>query len=78
MIGLQLILELYGVQHKDLAEELGIAKQNISFWIKHKKNIPTKYLPVLEKKFNLSREYLTLEITEKDIVKMLDVIRKEL
>jgi uncharacterized protein YjcR len=35
------------MQHIELAEKLGIKKQNINLWIKRKQNIPKKYLPVL-------------------------------
>ena len=39
MIGLEYILEVFKIQQKDLAEELGIKKQNITLWIKGKQNI---------------------------------------
>ena len=66
MIGLEYILELYGVQHKDLAEELGIRKQNINMWMKEKKNIPQKYLPVLAEKYRMPVEYFQKELTDID------------
>lgn len=66
MIGLEYILELYGVQHKDLAEELGIRKQNINMWMKGKKNIPQKYLPVLAEKYRMPVEYFQKELTDID------------
>ena len=47
MIGLEYILEIFKIQQKDLAEELGIKKQNITLWIKGKQNISKKYLPIL-------------------------------
>ena len=34
IIGLEYILALYDMQHIDLAERLGIKKQNINMWIK--------------------------------------------
>ena len=34
MIGLEYILKVSDIQQKDLAEELGIKKQNINLWIK--------------------------------------------
>ena len=64
MIGLEYILKVYDIQQKDLAEELGIKKQNINLWIKGKQNIPKKYLPVLSKKFDISEEYFQKELPE--------------
>lgn len=52
------------MQHTDLAENLGIKKQNINLWIKRKQNIPKKYLPLLEELFGIKKEYFTKELTE--------------
>jgi hypothetical protein len=41
------------MQHIELAEKLGIKKQNINLWIKRKQNIPQKYLPVLQELFGI-------------------------
>ncbi|MBC2579962.1 helix-turn-helix domain-containing protein [Clostridium sp. DJ247] len=68
MIGLEYVLHLYKVQHSDLAEELGIAKQNINRWIKGTRKIPEKYLPVLSERFNIPAEMLQKELQEKDQV----------
>lgn len=62
--GLEYILGLYNMQHIELAEKLGIRKQNINLWIKGKQNIPKKYLPVLEELFGLNSEYFTKELNE--------------
>ncbi|MBN1071698.1 transcriptional regulator [Clostridium botulinum] len=64
MIGLEYILSLYNMQHIELAEKLGIKKQNINLWIKGKQKIPKKYLPVLEKLFKIKQEYFTKELNE--------------
>lgn len=64
--GLEYILSLYQVQHIELAERLGIKKQNINLWIKGKQNIPKKYLPVLEELFGINRSYFTKELTDID------------
>lgn len=64
--GLKYILSLYQVQHIELAEKLGIKKQNINLWIKGKQNIPKKYLPVLEGLFGINRSYFTKELTDID------------
>ncbi|MFR2886608.1 MAG: hypothetical protein ACLTDM_00250 [Clostridium butyricum] len=64
MIGLEYILGIYNMQHIELAEKLGIKKQNINLWIKKKQNIPKKYLPVLEELFGLNKEYFQKELNE--------------
>ncbi|MDK2828906.1 MAG: hypothetical protein PWP67_1719 [Clostridium butyricum] len=64
MIGLEYILGIYNMQHIELAEKLGIRKQNINLWIKKKQNIPKKYLPVLEELFGLNKEYFQKELNE--------------
>lgn len=64
MIGLEYILSLYNMQHIELADKLGIKKQNINLWIKGKQNIPKKYLPVLEELFNINQEYFKKELTD--------------
>lgn len=66
LLGLEYILSLYNMQHIELAEILGIKKQNINMWIKGKQNIPKKYLPVLEELFQLDRSYFTKELSEVD------------
>ena len=66
MIGLEYILNLYNMQHVELAEKLGIRKQNINMWIKGKQNIPKKYLPILEEIFGLNREYFARKLDEID------------
>ena len=64
MIGLEYVLSLYNMPHIELAEKLGIKKQNINLWIKRKQNIPKKYLPVLEELFGVKAEYFNKELNE--------------
>ncbi|MFW2501968.1 helix-turn-helix domain-containing protein [Clostridium diolis] len=64
MIGLEYILGLYNMQHIELAEKLGIKKQNINLWIKGKQRIPKKYLPILEELFGTKQEYFMRELNE--------------
>lgn len=66
IIGLEYILALYDMQHIDLAERLGIKKQNINMWIKGKQKIPKKYLPVLEEIFGINADYFKKNIDEVD------------
>lgn len=64
MIGLEYVLGIYNMQHIELAEKLGIKKQNINMWVKGKQKIPKKYLPVLEEIFKLSQDYFQKELNE--------------
>ncbi|WP_342526667.1 transcriptional regulator [Chryseomicrobium sp. FSL W7-1435] len=66
MIGLEYILHLYEIPHMELAEKLGIKKQNINLWIKEKQNIPKKYLPILSDMFHLEAAYFQKQLTELD------------
>lgn len=66
LIGLEYILSLYNMQHIELAEKLGIKKQNINLWIKGKQKIPKKYLPILEELFGIKQEYFIKELDEID------------
>lgn len=73
MNGLEYILGLYNMQHIELAERLGIKKQNINMWIKGKQNIPKKYLPVLEELFSIEQKYFSKTLNEVDML----LIQKE-
>ena len=75
MIGLEYILGLYSMQHVELAEKLGIKKQNINMWIKGKQNIPKKHLPILEELFGLKREYFIKSLTE---IEQLEIQKEKL
>lgn len=75
MIGLEYILGLFNMQHIELAERLGIKKQNINLWIKRKQNIPKKYLPILSELFSIEEEYFIKELTE---VEKLEIQKEKL
>ena len=64
MIGLEYILSLYNLQHVELAQILGIRKQNINLWVKQKQKIPKKYLPILENLFGVDSDTFGHELTE--------------
>ena len=66
MIGLEYILNLFNLQHIELAEKLGIKKQNINMWVKGRQNIPKKYLPVLEELFGIDQSYFGRVLTDID------------
>lgn len=79
MIGLEYILILYNFPHIELADKLGIRKQNINFWVKGKQNIPKKYIPVLEEIFGIRGEYFDKELTEIDRLEIQkEKLKKEL
>lgn len=79
MIGLEYILNLYNMPQIELAERLGIKKQNITLWIKGRQPISKKYLPILEELFHLPSEYFNRELTEIEQLEIQkDKLKKEL
>lgn len=66
MIGLEFILQNSILSYTELAEKLGIKKQNITRWIKGERKIPEKYLPILEEIFRVPSQYFQKEINEID------------
>lgn len=75
MIGLEYILNLHNMQHMELAERLGIRKQNINLWIKGKQNVPKKYLPTLKEIFGIEEEYFIKELSD---VEKLEIQKEKL
>lgn len=55
MIGFEYICNLFNVQYKDVAEELGITKQTVNSWTSGRRPIPKKYLPILSKNLELMK-----------------------
>lgn len=79
MIGLEYILNLYNFPHVELADKLGIRKQNINLWVKGRQNIPRKYMPVLKDLFGIRGEYFDKELTEIDRLEIQkEKLKKEL
>lgn len=66
MIGLEYILKISGMGNTELAERLGIKKQNISRWFKGERKIPVKYLPTLIELFQVDEKYFQKELNEID------------
>lgn len=66
MIGLEYILKLYNITQQELAEKLGIKRQNIDAWIRGKRKIPQKHLLKLSEIFKLPEGYFQSELNEKD------------
>lgn len=63
------------MQHMELADRLGIRKQNINLWIKGKQNIPKKYLPILVEIFGVEKEYFIKELSD---VEKLEIQKEKL
>ncbi|WP_242950421.1 helix-turn-helix domain-containing protein [Clostridium botulinum] len=70
LIGLEYVLSLYNLTQQELAEELGIKKQNISQWFKGSRKIPKKYLSYLNEKFKIPIDYFNMEIKKSDELKI--------
>jgi len=79
LIGLEYILNLYNLPHIELADKLGIRKQNINLWLKGKQSIPKKYMPVLEDLFGIDTGYFDKDLTEIDRLEIQkDKLKREL
>jgi transcriptional regulator with XRE-family HTH domain len=71
MIGLDFIMNLYDKRQKDLADELGIKRQNINSWLGGNRKIPKKYLPKLADIFvGIDEVYFQKELNELDKLKI--------
>lgn len=70
MIGLEFMLKNSNLSSTELAERLGIKKQNISRWFSGERNIPLKYIPILQDIFNIPEEYFQKELAEIDKFKL--------
>jgi transcriptional regulator with XRE-family HTH domain len=66
MIGLEFVLNLYNTPHNELANILGIKKQNINLWIKGKQRISKKYIPQMAKLFNIDEDYFQKDLDDLD------------
>lgn len=81
MKGLEYILDLYNMQHIELAEKLGIKKQNINLWLRDEsRKIPKKYLPILSEIFGgLDEKYFQKELDDIDrLIIQKEKLKKEL
>lgn len=70
MVGLEFILNLYNVQQSDLAEKLGITKQNVNHWVKDKQKIPKKHVLTISELFKIPSEFIQKELDELDKVEI--------
>ena len=70
MIGLAYALQINHMSHIELADKLGIKKQNINLWTKKKQKIPKKHLPELEKVFGIPAEYFQKDLTKIEMLQI--------
>lgn len=63
MICLEYILDLYHMSQTELADKLGIKKQNLTLWLKGKQDVSKKHLPAMEEIFGIPQEYFQKELT---------------
>lgn len=68
MIGLEYISNLYNIKYKHISDKLGLSRQTFNSWIKKRRSISDKHLPILSKMFDIPEEYFQKELTEKDKV----------
>lgn len=64
MICLEYILDLYHMSQTELADALGIKKQNLTLWLKGKQDVSKKHLPAMEEIFGIPQEYFQKELTD--------------
>lgn len=62
MLGLEYILEEFGMSKAELAEKLKIDRANITMWLSGVRPIPKKHLPKLVAIFNLPENYFCEQI----------------
>lgn len=74
MIGLQLIMDLSKMNQREVADILGIKKQNIDAWINGKRKIPAKHLPKLAEIFKIPKEFFQKELTKIDKIELQNMI----
>lgn len=74
MKGLEYLCTTNNVKYIQLAEYLGITKQNINAWIKGKRNIPPKYLPALAEYFKTTEIFLNkdVDVNGNEIISVFD------
>jgi transcriptional regulator with XRE-family HTH domain len=76
MIGLEYILNIYGMKHQELADMLIIKKQNVNLWIKGKQAVSKKHYDRLYEIFKIPQEYFQKELNEIDKLRI-DQIKLE-
>lgn len=71
MIGLEFLINIYGLKNKDIANTLGISPVTVHDWIKGKRKIPLARIEELSNIFeNIPKEYFQKELTKEDELKI--------
>lgn len=68
MIGLKYIAFVTETQLKEIASNVNVSPQAVGDWMKGKKPIANKHIPVLSRLFGVSEEYISKELTLQDKV----------
>lgn len=76
MLGLEILLKENKVDREDLANKLGINKNNISIWFK-KGKVPTKHLSKLAKILKADEVYLNSDIENKNLNDLVENIKED-
>lgn len=67
MIGLEVVLKVYGISSIELAKKLNINRANVSMWLSKKRKIPSERVEELSTIFNgIPTEYLQKELTKSE------------
>lgn len=74
MIGLEFIMNISKRNQREVADILGIKKQNIDAWISEKRKIPEKHLPKLVEIFKIPKEFYQKELTQIDKIEVQNMI----
>lgn len=69
--GFAYVIKSNGINCTELANILGISKQNVSRWISSDRKIPDKYLDKLAEIFNIDADFLIKKLTNKDKIELL-------
>lgn len=77
MTGLEFILKERNIQNKELAEKLGINRQNINNWTSNKKKIPEKYFSQMKDILGISSEYFQKNLDTIDKYRIKECILKQ-
>ena len=70
MIGLKYLRGCFGLSGKQLADELGINKQNVTLWEKRIQKIPEKHLQKLADKYECGKEDLQNKVTYESMIRL--------
>lgn len=74
MIGLEYIINLSKISQREVADTLGIKKQNIDAWISGKRKIPEKHLSKLVEIFKIPKDFFQKELDKIDKIEVQNMI----